>query len=104
METHETKPRLSNNLYDDFKYECLYTTVLVLEKLKEFENKVGIFLQLFLISFLFRAHLHRKQASEVVFPVVPSGNDDPLLHVVILDGAYGRTHVETHWRGQMVKM
>lgn len=42
----------------------------------------------------FQAHLDWEQAAEVVFPVVTSGNDDPLLHAVVLDGADGRSHVE----------
>ena len=45
-----------------------------------------------------RAHLHREQAGEVVFPVVSSGNDNPLLHGVVLDGAYRRPHIEICYR------
>lgn len=49
-----------------------------------------------------RADLYREQASKVVFPVVPSSDDDPLLHVVILDGAYSRSHIEICCRGKTV--
>lgn len=49
------------------------------------------------------AHLHREQAGKVIFPVVSSSHDNPLLHAVILDGAYGRSHFEICYRGQMAK-
>lgn len=49
------------------------------------------------------AHLHREQAGKVVLPVVSSSDDNPLLHAVILDGAYSRSHIEIGYRGQMVE-
>lgn len=44
------------------------------------------------------AHLHREKPGEVVLPVVPSSNDDPPLHVVVLDGTDGRSHVKMGWK------
>lgn len=41
-----------------------------------------------------RAHLHREQAGKVVLPVVSGCNDNSLLHAVVLDGAYGCSHIE----------
>lgn len=47
-------------------------------------------------------NLHREQAAKVGLPVVPSGDDNPLLHAVILDGAYSCSYVEVCCGGQIV--
>lgn len=42
-------------------------------------------------------HLDWEQADEIVFPIVTSCNDNPLLHAVILDCADSCSHIEICW-------
>lgn len=42
-------------------------------------------------------HLDWEQAGEIVFPIVTSCNDNPLLHAVVLDCADSCSHIEICW-------
>ena len=44
------------------------------------------------------AHRYGEETGEVVLPVVAGGDDDPLLHTVVLDVADAGAHVETPWK------